>query len=127
MRESELVFGFAGILICCTIWAVVKIGAWLLVNYPKRDLAIDLLDCGCPRGGVVYGCMHCGDERCEVHRQALCCEKRIDNATARLNDELLADEPFGGWHEADVDLSEENEAYAVDFLAWESQFQERAR
>lgn len=31
------------------------------------------------------------------------------------------DQPFGGEHEADVDLSEENEAYAVDFVAWGAQ------
>lgn len=30
-------------------------------------------------------------------------------------------------HEADPDLSEDNEAYAVDFLAWEAEFGERAQ
>lgn len=36
------------------------------------------------------------------------------------------DKPFGGEHEADLDLSEDNEAYADDFLAWASELGERA-
>jgi hypothetical protein len=39
---------------------------------------------------------------------------------------LVDDRPFGGEHEADLDLSEENEAYADDFLAWASELGQRA-
>ena len=47
----------------------------------------------------------------------------LDRHLADAPAEVLVDDdlPFGGQHEADVDLSEENEAYAGSFVAWGSQ------
>lgn len=49
-----------------------------------------------------------------------------DSLDRHLHDspaDVLVDDdlPFGGEHEADVDLSEDNDAYAVNFMAWETQ------
>lgn len=89
------------------------------------------LGCGCPRDGrPIYGCMSCGSERCPAHRNAGCCDRNTpsvwDALDRHLHDQpadvlVDDDQPFGGEHEADVDLSEENEAYAVDFVAWGTQ------
>jgi hypothetical protein len=51
----------------------------------------------------------------------------LDRHLHDVPDEVLVDDrPFGGEHEADLDLSEENEAYADDFLAWASELGQRA-
>lgn len=46
MRYSELLFGATGVVMCVTIWAVIKIGAWLLSVYPVRaEAVVEWQDC----------------------------------------------------------------------------------
>lgn len=51
--------------------------------------------------------------------------RSLDEHLADQPHDVLVDEP-PGQHEADCDLSEDNEAYAADFLAWEAELGERA-
>ena len=71
MRESELVFGFAGILICCTIGGCLWAIGWLLRHYPRRDEAIAAMVCDAPEvDGSVWDALdrHLADQPDEVLR-----------------------------------------------------------
>lgn len=45
--------------------AAIGLAGWWVI---KHGIPGGRLDCGCPSGGAVYGCMVCGFTRCVEHR-----------------------------------------------------------
>lgn len=105
------------------IWKALFVGGSLLVSV--QILAV--LVCwrfGAMRGRAVVDWQDCdrNDPPAESVRDAL--DRPLHGVPAGVL--VDDDQPFGGEHEADVDLSEENEAYVDDFLAWASELGQRA-